>query len=199
MKAVDSIVWFQKAADRYPARKFFRSLSGADRRLISDVFCTVLEMKRHPALYSPETDRAIREYRIRGEELNHWMLTVNRANAVYLIDAGSSQRKEKAPAQSIKEAFRTLSKHSESVELPGQEWLNSVSGPQARRNDIQYLKFRLGVYFREIRHSADLTQKQVSEKTGVATAAVSEFENHARDYTVGELADYLSKLKSLQY
>lgn len=198
MSTIDNIVWFKNADARFPVRDFYRTLPGADRRLISDVFCNVIEMDRQPALFVISAGNGISEYRIRGSEKNHWVLTVLRNRSLYLIRAGSSMRKQKAPAASVKKVAGLLNS-GESDELPGQIWIDREKGPAVRRNDLDYLKFRLGVYFREIRNAAGFTQNRIADLTGVAASVVSEMENHPGHYSVDDLAGYLNKLQSVQY
>jgi HTH-type transcriptional regulator/antitoxin HipB len=60
----------------------------------------------------------------------------------------------------------------------------------AENYDAGYADFKIGVFLRQARESAGLTQEQVAQKLRTKKSAISRIENHADDVRLSTLRRY---------
>ena len=53
-----------------------------------------------------------------------------------------------------------------------------------------YLEFKIGVFLRQAREEAGLTQEEVAQKLNTKKSAISRMENHAEDVRLSTLGKY---------
>lgn len=195
--------FYKNEEKKSPVKDFLDALSLGDARRVLWMLKLIEELEWLPAQYTfRHGEDDLFEFRITAEDRNYWVLAFRVDDSWVLFNADFSERFQKAPDKEVRRAAKRKKEYTAGFRLLPVGDLRKYLTVRKRRDaefagdfESGYSKFRLGTTLRQIREASGLTQKEVSEKLGVASSKISAIENHADGLELESLKTYLEKLQ----